>query len=324
MTYDPSLRVLTVLELLQAREEVTGAELARRLEVSPRTVQRYVMKLQDLGIPVEGRRGVGGAYRLKPGFRLPPLMFTGEEALSLALGLRALRQLGLHTLTPAAEAASAKLTRTLPHDLREEMQALEHAVQLDDSPWVVSTDAAILSVLLRAVRASQVVEFAYTSNKGAGTRRRVNVYRVMHVDGRWYAAGWCQLRQELRSFRLDRIREVAVLDETFTPPDDFDALAYVRSQLPTVPIYDISVWLSCPPEQLQGMLSVWNTDIRPEQGGTRISCQRERLDFFASFLLSMPCEFRIDSPPELLDEFRRLGERCATLTAVQAQEIQAR
>ena len=101
--YDPSMRVLTVLELLQSREEVTGAELARRLEVSPRTVQRYVARLQDLGIPVEGRRGVGGAYRLKPGFQLPPLMFTGEEALALALGLRALTHLGLHALAPAAQ-----------------------------------------------------------------------------------------------------------------------------------------------------------------------------------------------------------------------------
>ncbi|MDO4262985.1 MAG: YafY family protein [Deinococcus sp.] len=315
MTYDPSLRVLTVLELLQAREEVTGAELSRRLEVSPRTVQRYVTKLQDLGIPVEGKRGVGGAYRLKPGFRLPPLMFTGEEALSLALGLRALKQLGLHTLTPAAEAASAKLTRTLPHSLREEVQALEKAVQLDDSPWVVSTDAATLATLLRAVRAGQTVDFAYTSNKGAGTRRHVNVYRVMHVDGRWYAVGWCQLRREVRSFRLDRIRELAVLDDTFTPPQDFDALAYVRTHPYGPPTYDISVWLAHPPEQLQGSLSVWNTEIRAEAGGTRICCQRERLDFFASFLLSVPCDFRIDSPPELLGEFRRLGERCAALLA---------
>lgn len=313
MTYDPSLRVLTVLELLQAREEVTGAELSRRLEVSPRTVQRYIMKLQDLGIPVEGRRGVGGAYRLKPGFRLPPLMFTGEEALSLALGLRALKQLGLHTLTPAAEAASAKLKRTLPHSLREEVQALEKAVQLDDSPWVVSTNAATLAALLRAVREAQTVDITYTSNKGAGTRRRVNVYRVMHVDGRWYAVGWCQLRQELRSFRLDRIRDLAVLDETFAPPQDFDALAHVRAHPCSQPLHDISVWLACPPEQLHGFLSVWNTDIRAEEGGTRIRCQREQLDFFAAFLLSVPCEFRVDSPPELLGAFQRLGERCHAL-----------
>lgn len=310
MTYDPSLRVLTVLELLQAREEVTGAELARRLEVSPRTVQRYITRLQDLGIPVQGKRGVGGSYRLKPGFRLPPLMFTGEEAMSLALGLRALKQLGLHTLTPAAEAASAKLARTLPHHLRQDIQALEEAVQLDASPWVVSTDATLLAELLRAVRSGQAVEFGYTSNVGRPSHRCVNVYRVMHLDGRWYAVGWCRMREGIRSFRLDRIQGLAVLEETFTPPADFDALAYARSSMPTLPSHQIDVWLAAPPEALRGELSLWHTEIVAEAGGTRLRGQRERLASFAAFLLSLGVDFRVDSPHELLTEIAGIGRRC--------------
>lgn len=312
MTYDPSMRVLTVLELLQARESVTGQELARRLEISPRTVQRYITRLQDLGIPVEGKRGVGGAYRLKPGFRLPPLMFTGEEALALSLGLQALRQLGLHALAPAAEGAAAKLSRTLPTALRADMQALENAVQLDASPWVVSTDAALLSELLRAVRGAQVTEFSYTTQMGEGSRRRVNVYRVVHFDGRWYAVGWCHLRGNLRSFRLDRMADVQVLDETFVPPPDFDALAYLRQTASPAPkLFDISVWLASPPEELRGYVSLWHTEITPEWGGTRLRCQRERLESFAAFLLAAGCDFRIDGPPELVQVFRVLGERCA-------------
>src|SRR3954447_18352332 len=102
--YDPIMRVLTMLEILQARDHVSGAELAERLEVNIRTVQRYIVRLQDLSIPVESVRGVGGFYRLRPGFRLPPLMFTDEEAFALSLGLRALRQLGLSAFAPAAEA----------------------------------------------------------------------------------------------------------------------------------------------------------------------------------------------------------------------------
>ena len=98
--YDPIMRVLTVLEILQSREHVTGSELAARLEVSSRTVQRYIARLLDLCIPVEAVRGAGGFYRLKPGFRLPPLMFTDEEAFALTLGLRALRQLVCPPLLP--------------------------------------------------------------------------------------------------------------------------------------------------------------------------------------------------------------------------------
>lgn len=314
--YDPSMRVLTVLELLQSRETVTGAELARRLEVSPRTVQRYVTRLQDLGIPVEGKRGVGGSYRLKPGFRLPPLMFTGEEALALTLGLQALRHLGLDALTPAAQGASAKLLRTLPHALREGVQALEGAVQLDTSPWVVSTDAALLSALLRAVRGAQVVSFTYASPQTPPAKRRANIYRVVHQGGRWYAVGWCQLRAGLRSFRLDRMRALEVLAETFTPPDHFDAVAYLRSHLPPAPeTHEIDVWLGRPPEDLRGQVSGWFTELSAEEGGTRLRARREQLPSFAAFLLGLDCELRIHGPPGLLDAFAALGARCAAVQA---------
>ena len=103
--YDPIMRVLTVLELLQARDHVTGAELAERLEVDLRTVQRYIVRLKDLKIPVESSRGVGGAYRLRPGYRLPPLLLTNEEAFALSLGLHSLRQVGLSAFAPATEGA---------------------------------------------------------------------------------------------------------------------------------------------------------------------------------------------------------------------------
>lgn len=313
MTYDPSIRVLTVLELLQAREEVTGAELARRLEVSPRTVQRYVTRLQDLGIPVEGKRGVGGAYRLKPGFRLPPLMFTGEEALALALGLRALQLVGLSELTPAAQAASAKLARTLPQTLRTEVSALEQVVQLDASPWVVTTDAGKLTTLMKAVRETRTVSLDYRSGSNEASRREVQVYRAVHFDGRWYAVGHCLKRQALRSFRVDRIQAVTLLNSTFTPPE-FDAVAYLRSTLPTPRSYDVSVWLDAPPENLRGLVSMWMTDITAEAGGTRLRGQRENLTSFAAFLLGLGVPFRIDTPPELHAQFAELGRRCRAVT----------
>lgn len=311
MTYDPSLRVLTVLELLQAHEEVTGAELARRLEVSPRTVQRYILRLQDLGIPVEGRRGVGGAYRLKAGFRLPPLMFTGEEALSLMLGLLALRHLGLGDLLPAAEAAGAKLSRTLPPALREELRALERVVQLDTSPWVVNTDARLLSTLFRAVREGRRVALRYRSGQAQLSERDVEVYRVVHLDGRWYAVGHCLLRGALRSFRIDRIEGCALLDTDFVPPPDFDALAFLQREAPPKPqTYDVSVWVDAPPEQLRGGVSVWHTEIQPDGTGTRLRGQREDLTCFAAFLLGLDFDFRVDSPAELRAVFVQLGERC--------------
>src|SRR5258708_7910032 len=105
VVYRPTARVLTVLELLQSHGRMTGAQLARRLEVDIRTVRNYVETLIDLGIPVEAERGRYGAYRLAPGFKLPPLRFSEDEALALTLGLKAARRMGLALTAPAVEGA---------------------------------------------------------------------------------------------------------------------------------------------------------------------------------------------------------------------------
>ncbi|AZI42841.1 YafY family transcriptional regulator [Deinococcus psychrotolerans] len=315
--YDPSMRVLTVLELLQEREQVTGSELARRLEVSPRTVQRYVARLQDLGIPVEGKRGVGGAYRLRPGFRLPPLMFSGEEALSLALGLKALQHLGLTALTPAAHSAGAKLRRTLPHALRQEMEAIEEAVQLDTEAWTVSTDAALLVTLLRAVRHAKAAQFAYRSRLNVDSLRTVDIYRVAQFGGSWYAVGRCHSREALRCFRLDRMSALTVLDASFVPPGDFDVLGHLRATWPDTPeSHHIDVWLGLPSSTLRGRVSTWGVTLTEENGGTRVQAQREHLEAFAAMLLGLCCEVRIAAPAQLHDTFGTLAERCRALAEV--------
>src|SRR5580658_4367846 len=180
--YDPIMRVLTVLEILQAR--VRGSELASRLEVNLRTVQRYIARLQDLYVPVESVRGVGGFYRLKPGFRLPPLMFTDEEAFALALGLRGLRHLGLSAFAPATEGAAAKLARVLPEPLRNSIQMVEEMVALEPGPWVVSTSAESLICVSTAIRTRRRLRFAYQSHAGTSSQREIEPYGVAHLDGR--------------------------------------------------------------------------------------------------------------------------------------------
>src|SRR5216684_8196197 len=129
--YHPTTRVLTVLELLQSHRQISGPKLAERLEVDIRSVRRYITMLQDLGIPIEAERGRYGTYRLLPGFRLPPLMFTEDEALALTLGLLAARKLGLTAAAPAVEGALAKIERVLPLALRKRVQAVQETLILD-------------------------------------------------------------------------------------------------------------------------------------------------------------------------------------------------
>ena len=112
------------------------------------------------------------------------------------------------------------------------------------------------------------------------------------------------------------MQDVTVLDEPFTPPPDFDALAYLRSTMPEPAAHDVSVWLAVPPEELRGHVSGWHTELSPEDGGTRMRAGRDNLRSFAAFLLGLDCDLRVDGPPELRRMLARLGERGAALGAL--------
>src|SRR5579863_4789757 len=138
VVYRPTARVLAVLELLQSHGRMTGAELARRLEVHIRTVREYVVMLQDLGIPVEAERGRYGAYRLRPGYKLPPLIFTEDESLALTLSLLLARENGLAQTSPAVESVLAKVERVLPQATRARIQAVEQTVIFEGNAFQVA------------------------------------------------------------------------------------------------------------------------------------------------------------------------------------------
>ncbi len=307
--YDPIMRVLTVLEILQAKDHVSGAELADRLEVSSRTVQRYIARLQDLCIPVEASRGVGGSYRLKPGFRLPPLMFTDEEAFALTLGLRALRHLGLSAFAPATEGAAAKLRRVLPAPVNESMRTVAEVVALEPGPWTVSTSADSLIRVAIAVRERRQLGFEYNSHSGDRSQRFIEPYGVLHTDGRWYVIGRCLLRQALRTFRLDRMSGLEQCPECFTRPLDFDVLTYFQTNMPFFQsVYRIEVWLELPLKEMEKRFTPGRVAMREEDGGTVICCGRERLEMFAAMLLSFGCRIVVRQPPELWDIFSGLAK----------------
>lgn len=306
--YDPIMRVLTMLEILQAREHVSGAELAERLEVDIRTVQRYIVRLQDLSIPVESVRGVGGFYRLRPGFRLPPLMFTDEEAFALALGLRALRQVGLSAFAPASEGASSKLGRVLPNALRESIQTVEDVVAVEPGPWVISTSAEFLIRVASAIRMCRRVEFEYRSHSGATSHRQLEPYAVIHTDGRWYMIGRCLSKEALRTFRLDRVGDLDVGAETFQRPMNFDARAYLRERMPFVESsYHIDVWIDMPIEEAQRTFAPWRVATEQDEGGTRLRCGRDHLHMFAAMLLSIGRRIVVHEPAELRETFSKLA-----------------
>jgi len=188
-----------LLELRRGRV-VTARELARRLEVSERTVYRDVADLSGSGVPIAGEAGVG--YRLR-GFELPPLMFERDEVEALALGARAAEAWGDAALAKAARSALAKIEAALPRGRERLVEETRLYVPGDDEP---PGEKIPLAELRRAIRGQRRVAFAYRDGTGRETQRTVRPLALAFYPPVWLLASWCELREDFRTFRLDRIR----------------------------------------------------------------------------------------------------------------------
>jgi predicted DNA-binding transcriptional regulator YafY len=307
LVYRPTARVLTVLELLQSYSRMTGAELARRLEVDIRTVRHYVEMLQDLGIPVEAERGRYGAYRLRPGYKLPPLIFTEDEALALTLSLLVGRQAGLATTEPAFESVFAKVERVLPDTTRQRIQAVEQTVVFEKIKALNTKPSTLaVTVLSSAVQTTHCVRLEYRSGRDAVTERVFDPYGVVYHGGLWYTIGYCHLRQGQRLFRLDRIVQVAALDERFVRPSDFDALAAVQRSLASMPgMWLVEVWLETTSQEAQRQLRFSKAYFEEQENGVILRGESDDLEWLARRLALLSVPFTIQHPIELRQVLRQ-------------------
>jgi predicted DNA-binding transcriptional regulator YafY len=292
--------VLATLELLQGANVLGGAELARRVGVDRRTVRRYISHLAQLGIPVEAVRGRDGGYRLAAGFRLPPMMFSSDEALALALGLRVAGALGLGGITPAIASSQAKLARVLPEALRRRLSDIDQTVALDLAPPLAGGAPAALAALSAAARSQQTVRLRYGSAAQQDTLRDVDVYGLAYRAGAWYAAGHCHLRDDLRLFRLDRVQAVQALPRSFGRPADFDVMAFLVQSIATLPrahAVEVLLHTDLPAAKRAVGAELGRLSAAPQ--GVRLSAQADDLDWMARELARLPFGFRIIKPKAL-------------------------
>lgn len=307
--YHPTTRVLTVLELLQSHQRLSGPDLAARLEVNTRTVRRYVTMLQDLGIPIEAERGRHGAYRLRPGFKLPPLMFTDDEALALVLGLLATRRLGLAVAAPAVEGALAKIERVMPDALRGRVQAVQEILIVDVSQPDAMPHSSTIVTFGAAAQQQRQVRMRYRARESDVTERVFEPYGVVCRAGYWYTAGHCRLRDDLRLFRLDRVVDAQLCDDTFVRPVDFDTLDFVLRSLANSPgTWFIDVLLKTTLEHARAHIPAVLSPLEETPDGIVMQCYVQSLGWVAHFLAGLGCPFVIRNPPELRDELRALAE----------------
>jgi predicted DNA-binding transcriptional regulator YafY len=204
-------RLFRLVRELRGRPVARAEDLARALEVSPRTIYRDIAHLQGSGLPIEGEAGVG--YLLRPGFDLPGLTFTHEQLEALAIGLSLAESLDDLGLAAAARETRAKIQSSLPDPGTR---------KLADAPYFAlrrSTGAPAHAALLRqAIRKRRIVALSYADAAGQATTRRLSPLAIFSLPEGWMVSGWCALRQDFRTFRLDRITALSLTDD----PQDND------------------------------------------------------------------------------------------------------
>jgi predicted DNA-binding transcriptional regulator YafY len=315
----PTGRLLELLELLQRQTLTTGTEIAYRLEVDRRTVRRYIAALHELGIPIEGQRGVGGGYRIRPGFRLPPLMLDDDEAVVVALGVVTAGRLGLAGSTESVEGALAKIHRVLPDLLRRRVEALETTLDFTSSGPRGGAPVTGETVLLlaEAIRRRLRLRAGYTSFSGEVTRRQLSPYGLVVHSGRWYLAAYDHDRRDLRTFRVDRMRRPTLSKHAAAPPpEDFDAVAYVSRSLARTPWrHEVEVLLDLTMEQASRRLPATLAELAEADGRTLLRMRVGSLDWMAQLLAGLECSFTIVKPDQLRDSVRKMAERLLTSSA---------
>jgi len=297
----PTTRVLAVLELLQARGRISGSELSQHLGVDGRTLRRYIVTLEELGIPILSERGRYGGYALIAGFKLPPMMFSDEEALALALGLLAARGIGLVDSAPAVASARAKLERVMPVALQHRLRAADQTIALELPRNAADTgDGSALAVLSAAAQARQRVHLRYRGPGREDSARDVDPYGLAWRSGRWYVVGHCHLRAALRSFRLDRIEQVRPLPASFGRPAGFDALAHLAHAIATLPRqHAIEVRLLTDLATARREVFAGIGLLHADSAGVLLRAQADDLDWFARELSRLPFDFEVIAPEAL-------------------------
>lgn len=296
----PATRVLAVLELLQSRSQISGAELAERVEVDRRTLRRYIATLEEMGIPITTEQGRYGGYRLVPGYKLPPMMFSDEEAQALSLGLIAARGLGLADAAPAIESVQAKLDRVLPSAPKKTIAALRESVALQTAHPRANADAKLLRILSESAQARRIASLRYRAADGVATSRDFDVYGLVYRSGRWYVVGYCRLRLGLRTLRLDRVVHAETTGKPFERPDGFDPVDYLSNAMATLPrATPTEIFLHT--DIATARHEVTETLGVPEEcpGGVLLKGSADELDWYARELMRLPFRFEIRKPKEL-------------------------
>ncbi|WP_405992726.1 helix-turn-helix transcriptional regulator [Streptomyces sp. NBC_00986] len=314
MTTDTPARLLQLLSLLQTPREWPGGELADRLGVSRRTVRRDIDRLRELGYPVQATLGSDGGYRLVAGKAMPPLVLDDEEAVAIAVGLRAGAGHALEGVDEASVRALAKLEQVLPSRLRHRVATLQAATTPLTSGDGASIAPETLTVIASTIAGQERLRFAYRAKDGTESRRRTEPYRLVSTGRRWYLVAYDLDREDWRTFRVDRVSQPFATGARFTPRElpTGSAAEYLRQSMQRrQETYEYAVTFAAPAEVVAARIPAWLGTPEPlDEHSCRLRATTgDAVDWLAVRLAMLGYGFTVHEPEELVRQVRELGER---------------
>ncbi|WP_433356017.1 helix-turn-helix transcriptional regulator [Microtetraspora malaysiensis] len=310
-------RVLRLLALLQRRPSWTAAELAAELGVTDRCVRRDVERLRALGYPVHAMAGVGGGYQLGAGTRLPPLLFDDEEAIATAVSLRLAAGGTVAGAGEAALRALAKLDQVMPPRLRAEVRAVYGATETLVGPGV-EIDSELLMTLARACRDAVRVRFRYAGRGGEERERTVEPVRMVTTGRRWYLMARDVYRDDWRTFRLDRMRDVVATTWRFRTTEHPDPVAYVQRSVTEASYrYLARVRVHARPDRVRELVPPQVGRVEDDRDGWCVLVVGgEDLNWLASRVAGLGFEAEVLEPPELREAAALLARRLTAMGGI--------
>jgi predicted DNA-binding transcriptional regulator YafY len=306
-------RLHAILTHLQSKRKVTAQEMADRFNISLRTVYRDVKALDESGVPVIGEAGSG--YTIMEGYRLPPVMFTQEEASALLLGAKLAEQFTDGSINRHFHAALFKIKAVLRSPDKEYVDSLTEHIEIlsryspdSDSPQ------QYLSLLQQAVVHKKVVDIHYRSNlKEEVTRRKVEPIGLLHYGSAWHLIGWCQLRNDYRDFRLSRMLGIVLGDVCFDPTSHPSIKEYIEQIRAGSDLQEAIVRFNKEIVKYLQEQKYLNGFVSQEEGDdcVRMKFLVSNLGYFARWLLMYSDGVRVEAPEALKTGIRELSEKCS-------------
>ena len=310
-----SARLLRLLWLLQSRRYWSGAELSERVEVDARTVRRDIDRLRELGYAVEASPGLGGGYQLKAGSALPPVLLDDEEAVTVAVAVRAAAS-SIGRMEETAIGLLAKLDQLLPLRLRRRASAL-HSVTISLAHSERAPAIGVLTQVACACRDHLKLRIGYRDRGGNVTSRTLEPLRLVHTGRLWYLVAWDPAREDWRTFRMDRLERIAATGPKFIPREfPGDIAAYVSRSITQVPYrYRMRIRLKGSLEELARRIPRWCGVLEVlDEESCALSTGADSIEVLAAQVVLTGADFDILEAPEFVPELREIAARLERAT----------